>query len=406
MFRFRWLVLLMMVMTGIVIVPSAAACGGLFCQNSPVNQNAERIIFTMNDDDTVSAYVQINYTGSAMDFSWVVPVPSVPEVDVAEIASFDELSNLTAPIFIPPLQPQCLFEQRELRADSADEVVMESAPLDDVQVLATGTAGPYAFDVVTSENSDALIIWLRTNNYVITEQMEPLIRVYTDEGMNFLAMKLQPEQGAQDIQPVKMTYTADSPTIPLRLTAVAANPNMSIFTWVFADAPVAPANYELITIDDADIRGDFFQPGGTNYQPLVDAAVDRFEGRAFITEYAQTTTDFLTTMRPSDPLVVELVREYDYVTRFFGRMSPEEMTLDPTFVIDAEMQPVSNVHDLSSADPEVFWGCSDSSGFDPSGIDTAQAVPLFLSVGLIGLGITLRRGRRRQQSDVFNDIVA
>jgi hypothetical protein len=29
---------------------SAAACGGLFCQNSPVDQNAERIIFTHNED--------------------------------------------------------------------------------------------------------------------------------------------------------------------------------------------------------------------------------------------------------------------------------------------------------------------------------------------------------------------
>ena len=32
--------------------PSAEACGGFFCTSVPVDQNAERIIFTQNDDGT------------------------------------------------------------------------------------------------------------------------------------------------------------------------------------------------------------------------------------------------------------------------------------------------------------------------------------------------------------------
>jgi hypothetical protein len=105
--RTRWLLVLVISLLGLVMVSGVAACGGLFCQNTPVDQLAERIIFTVNKNDTITAYVQINYTGEAPDFSWVVPVPSVPKVDVAEIASFDELSNLTAPVFIPPLMPSC-----------------------------------------------------------------------------------------------------------------------------------------------------------------------------------------------------------------------------------------------------------------------------------------------------------
>ena len=44
-------------------VESTLACGGFFCQNSPVDQNAERIIFAHNRDGTISTYVQIQYTG-------------------------------------------------------------------------------------------------------------------------------------------------------------------------------------------------------------------------------------------------------------------------------------------------------------------------------------------------------
>ncbi len=48
---------------GLVTVQSAQACGGFFCQNSPIDQNAERIIFTQNHDGTVSAYIQIHTRG-------------------------------------------------------------------------------------------------------------------------------------------------------------------------------------------------------------------------------------------------------------------------------------------------------------------------------------------------------
>ena len=88
---------------------SAFACGGLFCQNVPVSQQGERIIFTMNGDGTITAYVQINYVGEAPDFSWVVPVPTVPEVDVAEMATFDELDLLTQPVILSPQDSAMCF---------------------------------------------------------------------------------------------------------------------------------------------------------------------------------------------------------------------------------------------------------------------------------------------------------
>ena len=57
---------------GLATAQSVLACGGFFCVDTPVDQNAERIIFTQNRDGTVSAYVQIEYTGSAPDFSWIL----------------------------------------------------------------------------------------------------------------------------------------------------------------------------------------------------------------------------------------------------------------------------------------------------------------------------------------------
>jgi hypothetical protein len=353
MFR-RWIICFWVIgALTLVIAPTASACGGLFCQNSRVDQQAERIIFSVNPDKTITAYVQINYTGSAPDFSWVVPVPSVPKVDVAEVSSFDELSNLTAPVFMPPLMPPCAPVPMMAMAAPAG-AVMEK---DGVQVLASGTAGPYAYDVITSPNQNELITWLRKNNYRITEQMEPLIKVYTDEGKVFLAMKLRPKQNVQDIQPVAMTYVGVEPMIPLRLTAVAANPNMNVMSWIFGDAQAYTTNYAHPKIDDKNIRANFGAFGGNNYLQLVDQTVDLYKGRAFITEYAQPASAL--EKAANDPLVKKLTTNYKYVTRFFGRISPEEMTVDPEFKFNADLPAVSNVHDVSSADPKVFWNCEE-----------------------------------------------
>ena len=349
--RVRWLLATMIGLLGLVLVPEAAACGGLFCQSTPVDQQAERIIFTVNKNDTITAYVQINYTGSAHDFSWVVPVPSVPKVDVAEIASFDELSNLTAPVFIPPLMPSCAAIPVPSMA------LPDTAGSGGVQVLASGTAGPYAYDVVTSSEPNELIIWLRKNKYRITEEMEPLVKVYTDEGLIFLAMKLQPDEGTQDIQPVVMTYKGNHPMIPLRLTAVAANPNMNVVTWILGDKQAVPTNYAHPTIDNNNLRYSFGNGTGTNYLQVVDQTVDLYHGRAFITEYAGPSESIAATA--NDKLVKQLLADYPYITRVFGRISPEEMTVDPTFKL-MDAPDVSNVHDLSKMDDKTFWACPDT----------------------------------------------
>ena len=325
-------------------VQPTLACGGLFCQNIPVDQAAERIIFTV-DPGVVNAYVQINYVGSAPNFAWVVPVPAVPAVDVAEMNPFQELQAATDPVFLLPPIPDCVFNRNGDFLGAAAPAAMESAKAEDVTVFASGEVGPYAYDVVGTEtgNANALIDWLNENNYRITPEMEPLVFVYVEERMVFLAMKLRPEQGVQDIQPVKMTYASDRPMIPIRLTAVAATPNMGIYTWIFGRARAESLNYAGLEIDNDDISllNSFAQ--STNYLQLVAGEIDRFGGQAFVTEYAQPTQS----LNVVDPLLQELRERYPYLTRFYGQMSPNEMTVDPVFDFNNQLPQVSNVHDLT-----------------------------------------------------------
>jgi hypothetical protein len=318
----------------------ARACGGLFCQNNPVDQNAERIIFTQNGDGTVSAIVQIQYTGFDEDFSWILPLPEPIPAEAIEApetatAAFTELELATNPVFIPPARPDCA---------QVDMVMSEGAvPMaaGGVELFASGEVGPFGFDIIGSQDPQALITWLREHNYRVTPPMEPLIDVYVQEQFVFLAMRLLPERGVQDIQPIQVTYPAERPMIPLRLTAVAANPDMAVLTWFFADAQATPANYAHMEIADSELT--FFTFGGHNYRQLMSQRADEFNGQAFITEYAGPTSD----VSFSDPLLQALQRKHRYLTRLNTVISPEEMTVDPVFDYDPQRPNVSNIHDLS-----------------------------------------------------------
>ncbi len=124
------------------------------------------------------------------------------------MAAFQELEVATDPVFIPPPMPQCVTD---LMRRATFAVAAESA---DVTTFATGEVGPYGFDVVGSEDPEALVNWLRSHDYLVTPEMEPLINLYVDEGFVFLAMRLLPDQGAQAVQPVKITYPSDRPRSP------------------------------------------------------------------------------------------------------------------------------------------------------------------------------------------------
>ncbi|MCB0034950.1 MAG: DUF2330 domain-containing protein, partial [Anaerolineales bacterium] len=246
---FRKLLLLCCLLLSAALAQPVAACGGFFCQTSPVDQAAERIIFAKNDDGTITTIVQIDYTGSAPDFSWILPIPTpitADDIEVPEFAdeAFTELHRLTDVQVIAPERPSCTERFELFDGDVVMESAVPSEADSSVEIFAQGEVGPFGFVVIGSEDPDALITWLRDNEYRVDPPMEPLIDVYVEEQMVFLAMRLLPEETADSISPVQITYEAEKPMIPLRLTAVAANPNMGVFVWIFGDAPAVPENYE------------------------------------------------------------------------------------------------------------------------------------------------------------------
>ena len=82
----------------VLSIPTARACGGFFCTTVPMNQVAETILF-IQGEGRVTTHVQIQYSGAAADFAWILPVPAVPELAVSHNQIFTQLQLVTQPSF-------------------------------------------------------------------------------------------------------------------------------------------------------------------------------------------------------------------------------------------------------------------------------------------------------------------
>jgi MYXO-CTERM domain-containing protein len=103
-----------------------------------------------------------------------------------------------------------------------------------------------------------------------------------------LALRLQKGATAGSIRPIVLTYEAEKPMIPIKLTAVAANDDMGVLTWVLGEHQAVPQNYYALELNEARIN--WFNPS-SGYNDVVIAAANEAGGQGFVTEYAQPGAD-------------------------------------------------------------------------------------------------------------------
>lgn len=417
------------------LAPPAAACGGFFCRSArPVNQAAERIVFAADDDGTVTAVIQILYDGPSESFSWLLPLPSVPdEIGVASDMAFQRLQLATNPVYnlITRIEGSC---QQSVAAPSGGggdptfTVGSAGKAAGGVKVEGSGVIGSFEWTVISvddtaSDPADVAVEWLTDSGYDVPDQAPGLLRPYLEDGLYLLGLRLVKGADTGSIRPIRVTYQADLPMIPIQLTAVAANDDMGVLAWVLSRARAVPYNYLSLELNQARIN--WLDPA-SNYGDLVAQAADEAGGQGFVTELADDTTrladqiwssseqaawaainagsytslrqifeitysryqsysgfwdvvratitlpegvnaddlrlcpscyeDYLA-FSPSgylaaleaqviEPIrsVQELIDDHEYVTRLYTALSAAEMTVDPVFSFNPDLDPVDNVH--------------------------------------------------------------
>lgn len=292
---------------------TAWACGGFFCNAvapSPIYQAGERVVFA-REGDSVVMHVEVTYQGPPTEFGWILPIVDVPmgpdgkplpldqAVSISSPRLFSTLQNTTDPTFTVTTtfdeSLDACSSDRDLpqsskagtafggdSAFSADAASSEGSAPPKVAVLQAADIGPYAAQLISATDSQALFDWLNENGYIQDPKALPLLDHYVASEYVFVGLRLQNDKSTGDLKPVALRQGETAPCVPLRLTSIAATPDMPILVWVLGEARAMPKNFIHAVINDAAIAF----PGGTNYLELVNDAVDTLAGHAWVTEFS------------------------------------------------------------------------------------------------------------------------
>lgn len=221
------------------------------------------------------------------EYAWVVPVPSQPELMAATTGLFPTLRAITGPRIddgrngaIWVLLPAALLAVavwmliwlpfplagRIVAAGFAIIVLgiaflpslsrargMESVASADVEVLSTQAVGSYDTAVIRSDTGDAIAAWLTGAGFTIPPQARPVLDAYAKEGWCFVAARLRAPASAPADRivphPIAMTFEADAPIYPMRLTGVGASADLQLDLFIFATGKAAIPGFTILESD-------------------------------------------------------------------------------------------------------------------------------------------------------------
>ncbi|MDB4928736.1 MAG: hypothetical protein JWM10_1220 [Myxococcaceae bacterium] len=267
---------------GAAVAPSTAvACGGCFAPPGAVQVVTDhRMVLSLSAARTV-LWDQFRYSGRPEEFSWILPIRNGPDVRI-ELASdrfIRALDQVSAPVLERPAFPTC--------ADglTPDSLVPER-PL--VTVIGEQVLGPYMTAVVRSDDPAALRTWLRESGYSVPAPVEPVIDFYVAQRMDFLALRLRPGEGVDQMTPVRVTTPGMHPTLPLRMIAAGVADEVGLLLLVLAASRYEAANFPNGEVTPALLSYDFAAPTSpaADFLAAFDRLNRRHEGRLWLTESA------------------------------------------------------------------------------------------------------------------------
>ncbi|HEX4515731.1 MAG TPA: DUF2330 domain-containing protein, partial [Polyangiaceae bacterium] len=292
------------VLSAFLLKPAPArACGGCFHPPPQPNQHVSvitdhRMAFSISTTQTV-LWDQIRYSGDAGTFAWVLPVGQGARVELAQDDWLAALDAVTAPVIEAPVLPaSCQSVGGSFGgggggcgagADNSfspsgtygydSSVAFDSG--DGVQVISQQVVGPYEAVTIRSTNGGDIAQWLTDNGFDIPPNIQPILDAYTNEGLDFIALKLAPNQGVQAMQPVRVITPGADPTLPLRMVSAGIGSSVGITLYVIAEGRYETANFTPLVIDRPKVVWDPVTESSNYSQLFADAVAD---GKGWVTE--------------------------------------------------------------------------------------------------------------------------
>ena len=363
--------------------------------NSAESPNQRALI--IHDQNKETLVVQVKYQGDVRKFSWVLPVPSIPEENSITTVSdsiFTHLHDKTQPkLFI--------YSTRNYGKGAMDAGSNSDAELYndiDVMVWENLQIGPYEIAVISSPTSQALMNWLNENRYEFPETAKQIVEFYTQKSWYFVAVRVsltnQLTKNSSTYQAglpaIKMTFKTEKPVFPLRISELTSAENNEIELYVASRHRMTCGGYNTTSMNQNEVQqllennylSQNSKSSGLNcacdrmlgpeskpdmeYETYFQQKLMSFAQPTFIVEYASSgyVVMFDHTSENYDFYFNEYVSDYFsltehfWITRFRTILTPNNMTDDVFFKQDPNGDKYLALHFWMEEKPPNPWSYS------------------------------------------------
>ncbi|WP_369388907.1 DUF2330 domain-containing protein [Streptomyces sp. CG1] len=181
--------------------------------------------------------MRLTVNGDARHAAWIMPVPHRATVTLGDPALFDQLAQAIQPVrrtryHFWPKNGDWPFGDHTMAAGAPAPGAGATVGLVDRQRL-----GPFDVARLTATDPAALGDWLHAHGFSLPTRLKTALQPYVDRHWEYVAVRLAPDtagttlHGALD--PLHLTFAADSPVYPMRLSRLASTPQ-SLALYVLA----------------------------------------------------------------------------------------------------------------------------------------------------------------------------
>lgn len=227
--------------------------------------------------------MSLTVSGDAGKAAWIMPVPHRATVTLGDPALFDALDAATAPVhrdryhFWPQDGDWPLTVGR-----GGVGAPPGGAAAPGVGVVGRERLGPFDVARLTATDPAALGDWLNTNGFVLPARLVQALQPYVDQRWEYVAVRLAPKTAHTalngTLDPLHLTFAAESPVYPMRLSRLARTPQ-SLGLYVLAAHRMEPSS----AIGGERPRIAFAGPVTAKSGPLAELAA----GTPFLTAVDQ-----------------------------------------------------------------------------------------------------------------------
>lgn len=176
------------------------------------------------DEGVEDIFLQVKYEGSASDFGWIVPVPSLPEIKKMTYSPFLQIEeNQGTKLFKNKrdiLKTIFLYERPPYR---------DGQSVSSVEEISKNRIGIYDASVLKANDGNALNEWLAKNGFKMPEKSESVFNHYISNGWYFVVLRIKSGLDAQsfqkamrngDLQPIHLVFKAENPIYPFFISSI------------------------------------------------------------------------------------------------------------------------------------------------------------------------------------------